>query len=1100
MRAATASVGLVSPRSTWLSIGALTPLRTDRSRSDRLIASRSALMRDPTVGSATTDIQLYVIAYARGMLVPGVTMGRPMNLRPLLLLPALLALALPAAANGAINPFNALVCAQPDGGGPADGARYCGRAPTTAGQPSADRSRVFTFDSVPLDAVVAMPPPSQGDGPFPLLVLPHGWGGQKSSFTGDEGGYFGSLKTLANKGYVVLSHTARGFNGSCGQAIERIQIGANCANGFIRLDDYRFEAMDIMFLAGKLVDQGIAKPDIGVGGGSYGGGVSLQLAVLKNRMCDDLYVVGDATKHPCKKLVPWTSPAGTPMSIAAAAPIIPWSDLVYSLAPNGRTLDYTVTNPYVSSDKRGDNATEVGIAKQSFVAGLYATGQLNGYYQPTPANDTTDTKADLNTWFARLNSGEPYDDPVVLEMIDLISRFRSPYHMPLLRGRPGAAVHLQRLDRRPVPARRGAALLQPHPVAVPERADLAALRRPRPPARDQEPRRPRRDPRAHAGAVRPLPQGSAQPGDGPAQPGRGLPDELPERSRRRPARPSRPPTGPRCTRARSASPPRTTPTCRPPGDPREAQVSDPIGGGGDACGTVSDATDPPASATYRLPKVDRPGLHAAGLPDRRREVRGPVGDLRPGGRAPLGRRPGRQRGPGRQGPLPARRRGHRGVPAARQRLEVRRRPHAAAAAAGLRQPLRADEQRPVGRHGLRPAAAPARRRDRRLHAGPRAGQPGPARGGYRAQPDARSRRQGRRQRDVLGTRDDVDRRRRRQGHAGRPAARSEGQRHRRVRRVGLSAEGPDPLRRPAPPRPRQRAPPGHHRPGDLLGRLPRQRRAALRPQAHRARRTSGPPARARSGSRCALRAKGVRLLRSRRIAPIRYTSSSATPPAAGGQAHRALLRADPQALITPGPRLRGMSLVRPDVLVLAAGGVVGEAWMTGWLRGVSESCGIDFREVEVFVGTSAGSIVSASLAAGREPRAADARKVAAGSSARTEAPASAPAARALAGAVARGLGTLSAPLAGPALVAGAPGGALARRAILQRVPEGRASLAALRREVDGWGVRFDGRLRVCTVDVASGPARRVRRPRRARGLGRPRPSRRPARCPACSGP
>src|SRR4051794_34482228 len=47
IRAATASVGLVSPRSTWLSIGALTPLRSDRSRSERPIASRSALTRVP---------------------------------------------------------------------------------------------------------------------------------------------------------------------------------------------------------------------------------------------------------------------------------------------------------------------------------------------------------------------------------------------------------------------------------------------------------------------------------------------------------------------------------------------------------------------------------------------------------------------------------------------------------------------------------------------------------------------------------------------------------------------------------------------------------------------------------------------------------------------------------------------------------------------------------------------------------------------------------------------------------------------------------------------------------------------------------------------
>ncbi|MCW2991671.1 MAG: patatin-like phospholipase family protein, partial [Solirubrobacterales bacterium] len=51
--------------------------------------------------------------------------------------------------------------------------------------------------------------------------------------------------------------------------------------------------------------------------------------------------------------------------------------------------------------------------------------------------------------------------------------------------------------------------------------------------------------------------------------------------------------------------------------------------------------------------------------------------------------------------------------------------------------------------------------------------------------------------------------------------------------------------------------------------------------------------------------------------------------------------------------------------MLAAGGVVGEAWMSGWLRGVSDAAGVDFRRVETLVGTSAGSIVAASLAAGR---------------------------------------------------------------------------------------------------------------------------------------
>src|SRR4051812_49518521 len=63
-----------------------------------------------------------------------------------------------------------------------------------------------------------------------------------------------------------------------------------------------------------------------------------------------------------------------------------------------------------------------------------------------------------------------------------------------------------------------------------------------------------------------------------------------------------------------------------------------------------------------------------------------------------------------------------------------------------------------------------------------------------------------------------------------------------------------------------------------------------------------------------------------------------------------------------------MPLSRPDVLVLAGGGVVGEAWMTGVLAGMEAAVGIDFRQCECFVGTSAGSIVSAHLAAGRRPR------------------------------------------------------------------------------------------------------------------------------------
>src|ERR1019366_7728013 len=59
---------------------------------------------------------------------------------------------------------------------------------------------------------------------------------------------------------------------------------------------------------------------------------------------------------------------------------------------------------------------------------------------------------------------------------------------------------------------------------------------------------------------------------------------------------------------------------------------------------------------------------------------------------------------------------------------------------------------------------------------------------------------------------------------------------------------------------------------------------------------------------------------------------------------------------------------RPDVLVLGAGGVLGEAWMMGLLAGIEDASGFDLRDCEHFVGTSAGAIVAAHLVAGDSPR------------------------------------------------------------------------------------------------------------------------------------
>ena len=78
----------------------------------------------------------------------------------------------------------------------------------------------------------------------------------------------------------------------------RLADPTGCQNGYIRLDDERYEARDAQYATGLLVDEGVADPNrIGATGESYGGGVSLELATLKDRVMN-----ADGT------LSPWTSP------------------------------------------------------------------------------------------------------------------------------------------------------------------------------------------------------------------------------------------------------------------------------------------------------------------------------------------------------------------------------------------------------------------------------------------------------------------------------------------------------------------------------------------------------------------------------------------------------------------------------------------------------------------------------------------------------------------------------------------------------------------------------------------------------------------------
>src|SRR5436190_10062466 len=162
----------------------------------------------------------------------------------------------------------------------------------------------------------------------------------------------------------------------------------------------------------------------------------------------------------------------------------------------------------------------------------------------------------------------------------------------------------------------------------------------------------------------------------------------------------------------------------------------------------------------------------------------------------------------------------------------------------------------------------------------------------------------------------------------------------------------------------------------------------------------------------------------------------------------------------------------PELLVLGGGGVLGEAWMAATLTGVQEAGGFDARGCGGYIGTSAGSIVAAALAGGMAPR--ERLKQIEREPARAGAPRAGPEpALAQALELLAGVGrAASAAAAAPAIALGLkfaePAGALLRRTALGRLRAGRWSLAELGLAIDRLGLRWDGRLLIAAVDVASG--------------------------------
>ena len=439
--------------------------------------------------------------------------------------------------------------------------------------------------------------------------------------------------------------------------------GPGCERGWIHLDDQRYEARDVQWLLAKLVDQLVARPDeLGVTGISYGGGTTMQLAMLADRI-----------RRPDGVTESWQSPDGVPLHIAAAWARWPWSDLADALQPNGRLGLDTYASP-------------VGVEIQAYVNALYALANTAGFVAPLGA----DPGADLTAWNQRLSKGEPYGADV-RAILEQIHTYHGVLGLPIDKGITPLLIQSGWTDDL-FPVGQGLRiydLLRQKSKTAPVALQLGDLGHSR---AANHPGRPRGLQRPGPGLLRGAPEARGGSGPAPGSVTAYTPDVPEDRhARRRPV--------PRVVLRRAArgeivfrhkAAQRVTSSG---GDAALSQKLSPLAL--DPCKGVSDDV---ARGTA-VASVRSPGLTVLGMT----HVRADVGRDRPrraARRAPVGRQPGHRppapRRPRRRAPALAQ---DRQLRPQRQRLQVRARPPDQARAARARQPDLPRGERHVQRDG-----------------------------------------------------------------------------------------------------------------------------------------------------------------------------------------------------------------------------------------------------------------------------------------------------------------------------------------------------------------------------------------------------------------
>jgi hypothetical protein len=266
---------------------------------------------------------------------------------------------------------------------------------------------VASWDGVPLEVYLTLP--SSAPCALPLVSYNNGFGDDASTSLGStDAGHWNNL-WFAEQGDAALNFTQRGFGLSCGPADSSngkvTGLPKACTQSgrhyWMTMDDMRYNTRDLQWLIGDLVDASVVNPNaIAVTGESMGGELSWEMALLNNRtICggyDGQTQCGSATSG----YVPWKSPAGVALHIAASVPAYGWYSEGGVLMPNGTASDGLNGGPAASTSPYDQETTPVGIPNLSWVSALDAAGLSDAFFA-APGSDTT---ADWANWFADLQS------------------------------------------------------------------------------------------------------------------------------------------------------------------------------------------------------------------------------------------------------------------------------------------------------------------------------------------------------------------------------------------------------------------------------------------------------------------------------------------------------------------------------------------------------------------------------------------------------------------------------------------------------------------------------------------------------------------------